>query len=178
MDRPIEGHVAAIIDDTTLVLNVGLRHGVSEGMPFVVFGEHAEIVDPITGASLGHWECVKARVVVTHVQESMCTVRAPAARPHEVTDGSRPLSAVMVEHSLGRYGPLADQWQRLEVRAADLRGRPRTQPIAVGDKARSTGPAGVGSVEPGAGVTPPPPAAAAAASPAPPAAGDEPDAHA
>ena len=78
-----------------------------------------------------------AKVVATHDQESMCTVRAPLIRAKEVTDGTRPLSAVMVEHSMGRYGVQPEQWQRLDVRAADLRGRPRAEPITVGDGARS-----------------------------------------
>ena len=37
MSTPIEGKVAAIIDDTTLVLNVGSEQGVQEGMAFAIF---------------------------------------------------------------------------------------------------------------------------------------------
>ena len=33
--------------------------------------------------------------------------------------------------------PGQEQWQRLEVRGGDVRGRPQSQPIAVGDGARS-----------------------------------------
>lgn len=137
MDTPIEAKVAAIIDDTTLVLNVGYAHGVREGVLFVIFGEHEAVTDPATGESLGQWESVKARVVATHVQERMCTVRAPVIREKPVTDGTRPLSALMIEHSLGHYGPRPEEWQRLEVRRNDMSGRPRGQPIAVGDGARS-----------------------------------------
>jgi len=137
MDKAITARVAAVIDDSTLVLNAGSAQGVREGMLFVVFGEHDEITDPETGASLGKWESVKARVVVTHVQDRMCTVRSPQAQEEQVSDGTRPLSTMMVEHSLGRYGDQTDQWQRLDVRARDLRGSPRAQPIRVGDGARS-----------------------------------------
>jgi hypothetical protein len=137
MDKIINGKVAAIIDDTTLVLNVGYRQGVREGMVFVIFAEHGEIADPETGEGLGKWEMVKARVAVTHVQERLCTVRAPVVQEERVTDGTRPLSALMVEHSLGHYGGRGEGWQRLQVRAADLGGRPQSQPISVGDGARS-----------------------------------------
>lgn len=137
MSAVISGKVAAIIDDTALVLNVGYQQGVQEGMEFVVFAELAEITDPDSGESLGRWEMVKARVVVTHVQERLCTVRAPVIAEQPVSDGTRPLSARMVEHSLGHYGRLAAEWQRLEVRAADISGRPQIQPIGVGDGVRS-----------------------------------------
>ena len=77
MSTPIEGKVAAIIDDTTLVLNVGSEQGVEEGMAFAIFALHGEIEDPDSGQPLGRWEVVKARVVATHVQARLCTVRAP-----------------------------------------------------------------------------------------------------
>lgn len=137
MGKAINGKVAAVIDDTTLVLNVGYQQGVGEGMVFVIFAEYGDIPDPETGESLGKWEMIKARVAVTHVQERMCTARAPAVHEERVTDGTRPLSAMMVEHSLGRYGGPEEEWQRLQVRSADISGRPQGQPIGVGDGARS-----------------------------------------
>ena len=127
----IGGKVAAIIDDTTLVLNVGYQQGVQEGMVFVIFAEQADIADPDTGEPLGRWEMVKARVAVTHVQERMCTVQAPAVVEEQVSDGTRPLSARMVEHSLGHYGERGEEWKQLQVRATDVSGRPQNQPIAV-----------------------------------------------
>ena len=136
MSTPIEGKVAAIIDDTTLVLNVGSAQGVQEGMAFAIFASHGEIEDPDSGQSLGRWEAVKARVVVTHVQERLCTVRSPVVGEAPVVGDTRPLSAMMVEHSVAR-APGQEQWQRLEVRGTDVRGRPQNQPIAVGDGARS-----------------------------------------
>ena len=136
METPIEARVAAIIDHTTLVISAGYDQGVREGAVFTIFGEYDGITDPQTGADLMRWEAVKARVVVTHVQQKMSTVRCPVVREERVTDGSRPLSAMMVEHSLGHYGEHIDEWQKLDVRQADLSGRPRLQPIAVGDGAR------------------------------------------
>jgi hypothetical protein len=137
METPIEARVAAIVDDTTLVISAGYQEGVREGTLFVIFGEYEGIRDPETGADLGRWESVKARVVVTHVQQRMSTVRCPVVREERVTDGTRPLSAMMIEHSMGHYGDQADEWQKLDVRQADLSGRAQTQPIALGDGARS-----------------------------------------
>ena len=137
MAEVINGKVAAIIDDATLVLNVGLEQGVREGMSFLVFDEHAEIVDPDTGENLGNWEMVKARLVATHIQERMCTVKAPVAPDDTALSSTRPLSSVMVEHSMGKFGDRDQSWKQMDVRGADVSGRPSHQPIAVGDRVRS-----------------------------------------
>lgn len=137
MAEPISGSVAAVIDDTTLVLNVGYRDGVCAEMVFTVFSEGQEIVDPQSGESLGRWEIVKAQVVVTHVQERMCTARSPIEGE---TERAGTLSAQMVRDSFAQTGR-----RKLEVRATDISGRPQAKPIAVGDRARLKD--GVGEAE-------------------------------
>jgi len=134
MTDSICGRVAAIIDDTTLVLNVGSAQGVREGMVFAIVSEHQEILDPDTGASLGSWEIPKARVVVTHLQERMCTVRSPR-RQEAGVPGT--LSTMMVQHSFGLFGDRQDDRHSLHVRSAGLSGRPKLEPIKVGDQARA-----------------------------------------
>ena len=115
MNTPIEGKVAAIIDDTTLVLNVGSEQGVQEGMAFCHFClARGRIEDPDSGQSLGRWEAVKARVVATHVQERLLYRAFSGGRAKRRWFGdTRPLSAMMVEHSVAR-APGQEQWQRLE----------------------------------------------------------------
>ena len=138
MTQTITGKVAAIIDDTTLVLSVGRRDGVREGQIFAVVATHQEVLDPDTGESLGAWESVKARVVVTHVQERMATARSPVV---EAAGEVGTLSAMMVRHSFGLYGardrPGDGERESLPVRGGAASGRPRTPPIEVGDVARS-----------------------------------------
>jgi hypothetical protein len=73
MKELIEGKVAAIIDDFTIVINRGNRDGVEDGGYFVIFKLGEEIRDSETGESLGIFEIVKARVEVRHVQEKMST---------------------------------------------------------------------------------------------------------
>ena len=137
MDNPdtITGKVAAIIDDTTLVLSVGSENGVREGQLFAIVTSHDEVQDPDTGASLGRWESVKGRVVVTHVQEAMATARSPLRE--DSTHSSGTLSAMMVRHSFGLFGEREQDRERLDVRASTVSGRPRSQPIVVGDRVRS-----------------------------------------
>ncbi len=135
MGAQIEGKVAAVIDDTTLVLNIGSEQGVVEGVAFAIFATHGQIVDPDSGEALGLWEMVKAQVIATHVQPRLCTVRAPIVGDGAMGSDARPLSTLMVEHSIS--SAKEDEWQRLDVRGVDISGRPKSQPIAVGDAARS-----------------------------------------
>jgi hypothetical protein len=170
----IAGKVAAIIDDTTLVLNVGDRDGVREGQWFAIVSAHGEVCDPDTGESLGRWESVKGRVVVTHVQERMATARSPQFEDPEHSTGT--LSTMMVRHSFGMYGERERDRQRLQVGASSVTGRPATQPIEVGDTVRSVALEGLSAEAKG---TEPPDAApdlpsqSYAASSAPPEEGDE-----
>jgi hypothetical protein len=133
MTDSLVARVAAVMDDTTLVLNAGSQMGVKEGMLFDVVAQHQEITDPNTGEGLGQWEVAKARVVVTHVQEKMSTVRTPLTAQAE-TSGT--LSTLMVRHSFGLYGEREDNRDALDVRTSDMAGRPAVKPIEVGDLAR------------------------------------------
>jgi hypothetical protein len=133
MTDNIVAKVAAVLDDTTLVLNGGSLLGIKEGMFFDIVAQHQQISDPDTGESLGQWEQAKARVVVTHVQERMSTVRAPLAAESE---SSGTLSALLVRHSFGLYGDREDLRNGLDVRVGNPGGRPAIKRIEVGDLAR------------------------------------------
>ena len=134
MQKSIIAKIAAIVDDTTLILNVGTEHGVIEGMVFSVVAEQQEVADPDSGESLGNWEVVKARVIVEHVQDRMCTVRSPIKKDID-TPGT--LSTMMVQHSFGVYGSeSSDSRTSLQVSATDVAGRSKLRPIEVGDFAR------------------------------------------
>ncbi|NQE04351.1 hypothetical protein C5S32_00635 [ANME-1 cluster archaeon GoMg1] len=65
----IEGKVAEIVDEYTVVINRGQEHGVEEDMRFVIYEPGEEIKDPETDESLGKFEYVKAKVEVVNVQE-------------------------------------------------------------------------------------------------------------
>ena len=65
----VKGKIAKIIDESTVILNVGAKDGVTSGMRFVIYEEGEEVQDPDTGDSLGAWEVVKGEVAAKHVQE-------------------------------------------------------------------------------------------------------------
>lgn len=71
-----ELHVAKIIDEYKVVLNVGKVDGAEIGMRFLIYSLGEEITDPSNGQFLGTLEIVKGKVLVTHLQEKMCTAEA------------------------------------------------------------------------------------------------------
>ena len=108
MAEPIEGKVAKILNDQTMILNIGRAAGVAQGMIFCIFAPVEDVTDPETGESLGSWEAVKGYVQATHPQERLT-----------VCSG----------------GPLAKA--RLNVDASQVAGMPEVGPITLGDSARS-----------------------------------------
>jgi hypothetical protein len=69
--------VVRVIDELTVVLNIGIEKGVSKGDSFLVYYvEPEEIIDPVTGESLGCLEIVRGSGSVIHVQDKMCTIKS------------------------------------------------------------------------------------------------------
>jgi hypothetical protein len=136
MAAPVEGKVARILDDQTLVLNVGSAHGVVQGMVFCIFAPVEEVRDPDTGQPLGAWEAVKGYVQASHPQERLTVCRAWAPAPRRPEDPSaHVLSAEMIEVSMLHGG--TQPKTRLHVDKAQLSGMPEVGPIQVGDRARA-----------------------------------------
>jgi len=67
MSQRIEGEVVDIINEYTVVINVGEEGGVRKGMKFVIYTEAEELLDS-KGNSLGKLEIPKAEIEITHVQ--------------------------------------------------------------------------------------------------------------
>ena len=131
----IEGLVARILNDESIVVNRGSAHGVKEGMRFAIFTELDEVKNPETGSSMGKLELVKARVVAAHVQENMTICEAePPVGPATFEDPTQhTLSAEMIAVSLHSRGARG----KLKVERGQIDGLPTAAPIAVGDRVRS-----------------------------------------
>ena len=134
MSKKIEGKVAKIVDDRTVVINRGSKDGVSENMTFAIVARGDEVTDPDSGESLGAWEVVKGQVKVTHVQEklSVCSAFREAVQEETNPKTGKTLSGAMVDVSFPR-----EEDAKLDVQASDVSGRPQVGPIAVGDVVRS-----------------------------------------
>ena len=141
MTQPIEGRVAKILDERTIVLNVGRAQGVALGTVFCIYAPVEEVKDPTTGESLGAWEAVKGFVEAAHPQERLTVCHAYAPRRREAENpeerGTRTLSAELVAVSMLDGGPLGQAQGRLNVDRSQLSGMPEVGPIKVGDFARS-----------------------------------------
>ena len=131
----IEGLVARILNDESVVINVGSAQGVKEGMRFAIFTELDEVKDPGTGESLGRLELVKARVMASHVQEAMAIcVSEPPVGPASFDDPTQhTLSAEMIAVSLHSRGAGG----KLNIDRSKVSGLPKPSPVSVGDRVRS-----------------------------------------
>ena len=134
MPATIEGQVAAILNESFLVINLGTAKGAREGMVFVVLAEGADVKDPANGQSLGRWELPKGFVRVVHAQPAMATCQAfdPAQRSaaEQGDRSTQTLSATMIADSVETRHALP----KLNVRRADIVGMPEIGPIRVGDR--------------------------------------------
>ena len=94
-------YVIKVVDDIDLVINIGSDHGVKSGYKFLVYHvDENEMIDPITGESLGYLETVRGTGEATHVQAKMTTIRSNRkGRPSKRVSrsGSGAFSALMGE---------------------------------------------------------------------------------
>lgn len=75
MDQTIK--VAKVIDDFTIVINIGSRDDIKLGQRFLIYEvSDEEILDPDTKESLGYLEIVKGTGKVTHVQFKLSTLES------------------------------------------------------------------------------------------------------
>lgn len=76
MENLIKGHVAGVLNERELIINVGSDDGVTLGMKFKILSDSPIIVkDPITDEEIGEIDREKIRVKCIEVQEklSVCT---------------------------------------------------------------------------------------------------------
>lgn len=77
MSKESHAVVASVFSDNyKVVINKGLNHSIIKGQQYLIYEIGEEIIDPVTGESLGKIEIVKGRGQVTHVQENMATIES------------------------------------------------------------------------------------------------------
>ncbi len=138
MPDPISGKIAAILNESLVVISVGAEAGVREGMIFAVLAEGTEVKDPDSGEVLGRWEVPKGHLRATHVQPKISTCEAfePTASEEPGDRSTQTLSAAMIAVSM-RPHQAEGTTARLNVRQGDIEGMPEIGPVQVGDKVRS-----------------------------------------
>ncbi len=68
--------VSLVVDENTLVVNIGRDDGIRDGQRFLFYELGQELKDPETGDSLGQLELVIGTGKATHIQDKMTTVRS------------------------------------------------------------------------------------------------------
>ncbi len=138
----IEGKVAKILDEYSIVINVGRDNDVVNGMVFVVFVQSDdEVKDPDSGDALGKLEHVKDYIIVSHVQDkfSTCVAGEKEASSREAeSQGAQTLSGAMMAESMTvRPGGGRISSEKLNVNTSQVTGVPQLGPISVGDMVRA-----------------------------------------
>ncbi|GAT11767.1 hypothetical protein H7I77_16210 [Mycolicibacterium novocastrense] len=98
--KPIEGSVARVEDQYTLIINRGAEHRVTEGMEFAVMSDDADqIIDPETGDVIGEepGEKLRVRVYEVHPKYSRAETFVHVARPPV-----RPLASLALGPEAGK----------------------------------------------------------------------------
>ena len=138
----IEGKVAKILDEYSIVINVGRDNDVVDGMVFVVFVQSDdEVKDPDSGEALGKLEHVKDYIFVSHVQDKFSTCVAgekeASSKKHD-SQGAQTLSGAMMAESMTvRPGGGRFSNEKLNVNTSQVTGVPQLGPISVGDMVRA-----------------------------------------
>lgn len=68
------GKVAKVVDEYTVVINLGCADGVTFTDRFLIYNMGEEILDPETGKSLGRLEIVCGEGKPSHIQDKMTTL--------------------------------------------------------------------------------------------------------
>lgn len=137
----IEGKVAKIIDEYSVVINIGRNSGVVDGMVFAIFVQgDEEIKDPDSGEVLGKLENIKEHVIVSHVQDRFSTCVAGMKETpygeHE-SHGAQTLSGAMMAESMTARPENRFSTEKLNVNTSQISGVPELGPISIGDMVRA-----------------------------------------
>ena len=142
MEKTIEGKVAKILDEYSIVINVGKNNGVTRNMVFAVFTQSEdEIKDPDNNEVLGKLENIKDYITVAHVQDKFSTciaMETKAMMNDDENSGAQTLSGAMMAECMSaipRGGKLSTA--KLNVNASQIVGATQLGPISVGNSVRA-----------------------------------------
>lgn len=87
----IYGNVIRIMSAEEVLINVGTRDNVKEGMEFVIYkvDKQTPIIDPQTKEKLGFLETIKGRIVVTNAQEKFSRAKSVPPASNFSKDANR-----------------------------------------------------------------------------------------
>ena len=142
MDKIIEGKIVKILDEYSIVINIGRNNGVVKDTEFVIFTRSdEEVKDPDSGEVLGKLENVKDYVTAAHVQDkfTICVAKETKNMHKEgESAGAQTLSGAMMAESMSaRPEGSKISAKKLNVNASQITGVPQLGPISIGDCVRA-----------------------------------------
>ncbi len=129
-----KGKIVKILTDKALVIDLGVKDGLSLNDSVHVISEGEEITDPDSGDVIEKLEYIKGTLRVTHLQDGIATC-APYSEPRSVESSLyRTVSSDMARVSM-ENSPYGENASPLNVRNSDISGMPGIDPICIGDTA-------------------------------------------
>jgi hypothetical protein len=84
MTEKIDIRVAKVLELDKIVINKGKNDNIDDHMEFLVYDEGVEILDPVSGKSLGVLENPKGTFKAIHIQDKMSILLSKTKRPNKM----------------------------------------------------------------------------------------------
>ena len=125
------GKIVRILDDHTVVINLGLEHAIEDGMRFAIYSPADEIIDPDTELSLGSYRRRKGVVVVDEVHDRFSVASTPRIREETVEEISPTFGGVLGMGTQRRHTRTTQP--SLDVDQSEIREVPGGSEVTVSD---------------------------------------------
>lgn len=109
MIEKMDIRVAKILEVDKIVINKGKNNNIDEHMEFLVYDEGEEILDPVTGKSLGVLENPKGAFKAIHIQDNISTLISKTKRPNKILASLTMLGEVDPERDLLKNIKIGDK---------------------------------------------------------------------
>ncbi|RKS21773.1 hypothetical protein CLV94_2408 [Flavobacterium endophyticum] len=109
MTEKIDIRVAKILELDRIVINKGKADNIDEHMEFLIYDEGEEIIDPVSGKSLGLLENPKGIFKVMHIQENVSILLSKTKRPNKMFAGLNMYSDIDIERDLLKSIKIGDK---------------------------------------------------------------------
>lgn len=100
MEEKVDIRVAKILEVDKIVINKGKADHIDEHMEFLIYDEGEEILDPVSGKSLGALENPKGTFKAIHIQDNMSILLSKTRRPNKLMIGLAVFNDVDAERDL------------------------------------------------------------------------------
>jgi hypothetical protein len=109
MIEKMDIRVAKILEVDKIVINKGKNDYIDEHMEYLVYEEGEEILDPVSGKSLGVLENPKGVFKVIHIQDNMSILLSKTKRPNKIVASFTMFGEVDAERDLLKNIKIGDK---------------------------------------------------------------------